>query len=295
VRIADLPWYDLPELQAATDAWWSGIAGHLRRLGVDRVPDRLQRDGCHIEHWQHRELLLSQACGYDVLYDAARWIVPIATPCYRQGSVAGPRYTSALVVRADSPRQNLGDLRGARFVVNEASSHSGNNAVRPLVAPRCEGGRFFAAVHTTGSHTDSLGAVQRGTADAACIDTVVLELLHRVRPQALHGLRVMATTAAAWAPPYVTSVHSGAPVRQALRRALAAAVQDPALAGCRAALLIDGFEVLPDGAYGALAAFEQPALDAGYFELPAPALSPLSRAGLQPRAAWVPPGRQASG
>jgi ABC-type phosphate/phosphonate transport system substrate-binding protein len=278
VRIADLPWYDLPELQAATDAWWDGIAGHLRRLGVDRVPDRLQRDGCHVERWRQRDLLLSQACGYDVLYDAAQWIVPIATPCYRAGGNRGPRYTSAVVVRDDSSRQHLGDLRGARFVVNEASSHSGNNAVRPMVAPRCEGGRFFADVHTSGSHTDSLGAVQQGTADAACIDMVVFELLQRVRPGALHGLRVLATTAAAWAPPYVTSVHSGPELRHTLRCALSAAAQDPRLVECRAALLIDGFEVLPDGAYRSLAAFEQPALAARYFELPAPATSPLSRA-----------------
>jgi hypothetical protein len=31
---AALPMYDLPELQAATDAWWAGIArAEARRLG----------------------------------------------------------------------------------------------------------------------------------------------------------------------------------------------------------------------------------------------------------------------
>lgn len=278
MRIAELPWYDLPELQAATDGWWCGIARHLRAHGVDRVPDRLQRDGCHVARWQHQDLLLSQACGYDVLYDAARWIVPVATPCYRASGTRGPRYTSAVVVREHGTHRRLADLRGARFVVNEASSHSGNNAMRPLVAPRCHEGRFFGSVEATGSHTDSLDAVQRGTADAACIDGVVLDLMQRVRPQALHGLRVLATTAATWAPPYVTSVHSGPELRRALRSALAAAVRDADLAEHRSALLIDGFEVLPDGAYGALAEFEVPALTARYFELPAPATSPLARA-----------------
>jgi hypothetical protein len=76
----------------------------------------------------------------------------------------------------------------------------------------------------------------------------------------------------------VTSVHSGPELRHTLRCALSAAAQDPRLVECRAALLIDGFEVLPDGAYRSLAAFEQPALAARYFELPAPATSPLSRA-----------------
>lgn len=278
MRIADLPWYDLPELQAATDAWWRGIASHLRRLGVDRVPDALQREGCHVARWRHRDLLLSQACGYDVLYDAAPWIVPVATPCYRVGGVQGPRYRSAVVVRDDGPQRTLADLRGARFVVNEASSHSGNNAARPLFAPRCTNGAFFATVAASGSHTDSLGAVQQGDADGACIDLVVWELLQRVRPQALHGLRVLATTAPTWAPPYVTSRRAPRPLRQALGRALLAAAQDRELADCRAALCIDGFEVLPENAYRDLAEFERPALAARYFELPAPAASPLSRA-----------------
>jgi hypothetical protein len=100
VRIADLPWYDLDELAPATDAWWRGIASHLRRLGVDRVPDHLSRDGSHIARWQHCELLLSQACGYDVLYDAADDIVPIATPRYLAEGCEGPRY------RMPAPRRS---------------------------------------------------------------------------------------------------------------------------------------------------------------------------------------------
>src|SRR5262245_51271215 len=92
LRIADLPWYDLDELVSATDGWWRGIASHLRRLGVDRVPDILSRDGSHVARWQDADLLLSQACGYDVLYDAASDIVPIATPRYLAEGCEGPRY-----------------------------------------------------------------------------------------------------------------------------------------------------------------------------------------------------------
>ncbi|MBL9079788.1 MAG: PhnD/SsuA/transferrin family substrate-binding protein [Planctomycetes bacterium] len=278
MRIADLPWYDLPELQAATDAWWRGIAAHLRDRGVDRVPDVLSRDGDHAARWRHPDLLLSQACGYDVLYDAAAWIVPVATPCYRLGGACGPHYDSAVVVRADAPWRRVGDLRGTRFVVNEASSHSGTNAVRPLVARQSRAGRFFADVAATGSHTDSLSAVQRGEADAACIDRVVWTLLERVRPAALAGLRVIATTARAWAPPYVTSRRTEPALRAALAAALVAAAGDPALAAPRAALCLEGFTVLPDDAYRDLAQFERPALAAAYFELPAPDASPLSRA-----------------
>lgn len=282
MRIAELPWYDLPELRSWTDAWWRGIARHLRRRGVDRVPDALQRDGDHAARWRHPDLLLSQACGYDVLYDAAPWLVVVATPRYLTGGAGGPRYRSVVVVRDDAPWRDLADLRGARFVVNEASSHSGNNALRPLVAQRCRSGRFFAHVAASGSHRDSLAAVQRREADAACIDHVVWELLHRLRPAARDGLRVLATTEPAWAPPYVTSRRTPSALVAVLREALFAAAADPELAEARAALCLDGFTVLPDDAYADLSRFEAPALAAGYYELPAPASSPLSRGGVGP-------------
>jgi ABC-type phosphate/phosphonate transport system substrate-binding protein len=278
-RIADLPWYDLGELVDATDAWWRGIAGHLRAFGIDRVPDALSRDGSHVERWRHRDLLLSQACGYDVLYDAADDLVPVATPCYAAEGCQGPRYRSIVVVRGDRPFRALADLRGHRAAVNEAASHSGTNALRALVAPLSRGGTFFSAVLITGSHTDSLAAVCEGVVDVACIDAVVLALLRRNRPDALRGLRPVACSAPALAPPYVTSVHTPPAVRAVLQRALAAAFADPALERQRRALLLRDFVSLPGSAYAELEAFEEPALAADYFELPAPMRSPLCRLG----------------
>lgn len=278
MRIADLPWYDLDELVDATDGWWRGIAGHLRRLGVDRVPEGLSRAGSHVERWQHRDLLLSQACGYDVLYDAADDIVPIATPCYLAEGCEGPRYRSIVVVRTASPFRSLAQLRGMRVAVNEAASHSGTNALRSVVAPLSRDGVFFREVLVTGSHSDSLAAVHAGDVDVACIDTIVLALLRRARPAAVRGLRPIVCTASALAPPYVTSTRTPEPLRRLLQQALGAAARDPALAGHRRALLLEDFVFLPATSYAELEAFEEPALAAGYFELPAPSRSPLARA-----------------
>jgi ABC-type phosphate/phosphonate transport system substrate-binding protein len=279
VRIADLPWYDLDEIVAATDAWWGGIARHLRALGIDRVPEQLSRDGSHLDRWRDPELLLSQACGYDVLYDSRDDIVPIATPCYAAAGCEGPRYRSVVIVRAEDRRRDVDQLRGTRVAINEASSHSGTNALRPLVAPHARDGVFFAAVLETGAHTDSILAVRDGRADVACVDAVVLALLRHSRPGALRGLRPLASTAPALAPPYVTSARSPLPVRAALQAALRAALHDPELAACRATLLLRDLEFLPPASYEELAAFEAPALAAGYFELPAPHRSPLGCSG----------------
>ncbi len=277
MRIAELPWYDVPDLVPATDAWWRGLARHLRAAGVDRVPDTLARDGSYLERWRHPDLLLSQACGYDVLYDSADDLEPIATPCYLAEGCEGPRYRSIVVVRGDRPFRRLEDLRGGRVAINQASSHSGTNALRPLVAPLARGGVFFGAVVETGSHTDSLAAVQQGEVDVACIDAVVLALLRRVRPAALRALRPIACTAPALAPPLVTSRRSPLPLRAALRTALRAALHDPDLAAARQALLLGDFVFLPGSCYEELAVFEESALAVGWFELPAPARSPLAR------------------
>lgn len=277
MRIADLPWYDVDELTPATDAWWRGIARHARALGIDGVPDDLSRDGSHLERWRRPELLLSQACGYDVLYDSADDLVPIATPCYAAEGCEGPRYRSIVVVRADRPWRAVRDLRGTRVAINEASSHSGTNALRPLVAPLAVGGTFFAAVVETGSHSDSLAAVRAGEVDVACVDAVVLALLRRARPGAVAGLRPIACTTTALAPPYVTSRHTDAATRQRLQQALRAALDDPELAACRQALLLRDCVFLPAACYEELVQFEEPALAAAYFELPAPQRSPLCR------------------
>lgn len=279
MRLAQLPWYDLPEARRATDTWWAGIAGHLRRLGVQDVPAELARGGSHVDRWHHRDLLLSQSCGYDVLYDSAHAIVPVLTPCYAVPGCEGPRYSSEVMVRSDAPFRSVEDLRGARAAVNEPTSHSGSNALRPLIAPSSTAGTFFADIVMTGSHAASMRLLQDDQVDVACVDVVFLAMARQRRPQALAGLRTVARCSLAPAPPYVTSVHSSAALVQQLRSALRAAVQDPELAAVRAELFLADFVELPAIAYRELQDWEHPALLAGYRELPAPRRSPLSGQG----------------
>jgi ABC-type phosphate/phosphonate transport system substrate-binding protein len=272
--VAALPWYDFAELRPATDAWWSGIAGHLRRFGVDGVPEQLTRDDTHAESWRRPELLLSQACGYDVLYDAADDIVPIATPCYAAEGCEGPRYRSYVVVRADRPWRTVDELRGRVVAVNEASSHSGNNAMRPHIAPLQVDGVFFRDVLVTGSHRQSLLALETGDVEVACVDAVVLALLRRVLPDAVRGLRKITCTQPALAPPLVTSRHTPPELRSTLQQALTAAMRETRLQPVREALLLRDLAFYPPAAYAELEDFEAPALAVGYRQLPAPARSP---------------------
>ncbi len=88
--LASLPMYDLPEVTAATDAWWSGVASALQRAGVDAVPEALTRDP-DVDVWNSRELLLSQTCGYTLTHALAGVIELVATPVYSAGGCSGAK------------------------------------------------------------------------------------------------------------------------------------------------------------------------------------------------------------
>lgn len=276
-RVANLPWYDFPELEAATDALWSGVAARLRAAGLADVPERLARDGDYLAQWRDPRLLLSQACGYDVLYDAQEFLRPVAVPRFRLADCPAGTYRSAIVVRAAGGARTLDDLRGGIAVVNDRTSHSGTNAWRPCLAAQSRAGRFFREVKVSGDHVTSLEMVAGGAADAACVDVVVLELCAKFRPESLDGLREIDRTPPAPAPPWVTSRATDPAIVAALAQALAETLAAPENEWIRAALLIDGVLPCDETTYHPLRDFERTALALDYFELPAPDRSPLGR------------------
>jgi ABC-type phosphate/phosphonate transport system substrate-binding protein len=261
---ASLPMYDLPEVRPAQTVLWAGLARHLAHEGVAEVPAALACEEPAAVLWRRPDLLLSQCCGYDLVNGPAGALRPLATPCYDAPGCAGPRYRSLVVVSESSPAGGLEDLRGRVCVINGWGSHSGMSALRALLAPLAEDGRFFAEIRVSGAHSASLAMVARGEADAAAIDCVVHALLARHRPAALRGTRRLAETASAPAPPFVTAAGAGADVVARLRAALTRTFDDPALAAARADLLLAGVEILPPAAYDRIKAFERYAARHGY-------------------------------
>jgi len=276
--IANLPWYDFDELEAATDAWWRGVRRHLEDRGLRGAPERLARDGDYAEQWRSPDLLLSQACGYDVLYDARDDLQVLAAPVYAAPGCEGGGYRSAILVRADSRVHDLAGLRGSICVINDRRSHSGTNALRPCVAPLSTAGRFFAQVRESHSHRGSMRMVACGEADVACVDGVVLGLCDQIGENWRSRFRVLQWTELAPAPPYVASRRLGVHLTARLRGALRAAIADPALRQVRARLLLKGCEPASLKTYESLRVFEESAILHGYQELPAPDRSPLTEA-----------------
>ena len=192
MTFASYPMYELPENRDAVDVWWSGLARCLRSAGCERVPDRLERRDDAPARWCDDDLLFSQTCGYPLTHALKGRVRVIATPCYRAPGCDGPSYSSAIVVRADDPAQDLADLAGRRAAFNAPHSQSGYNALRHRLAPIARGKPFFSACLETGGHAASLAAVADGRADVAAVDCITWALLRRYRPDSISPLRILA-------------------------------------------------------------------------------------------------------
>lgn len=254
--------YDLAVVRAATDAWWQGLARHLRVAGIAYVPAALARDP--VADWTAADLLLSQTCGYPLTHALAGRIEPLCTPAYAAPGCDGAWYASALVIRADSDATGLADLRDGTCAFNTPDSHSGCNVLRRMIAPLAGGMSFFAGVLETGSHAASIESVAHGEADLCAVDTVTHELMRRHEPARLAGTRVLEYSPLAPGLPYIAgsavTAGDGARMRDAIFNALA----DPGLATTRDTLLITGAEALPIEAYATIPAMEDEAVGLGY-------------------------------
>lgn len=263
--LASLPMYDLPVVRAATDAWWAGLARHLRAAGVREVPDTLQREPAPA--WTDPRLLLSQTCGYPLTHALAGRVSLVGTPCYDAPGCEGPRYASALVVAAAADARELADLRGGVCACNQRESHSGYNVLRRLVAPLADGTDFFANVVETGSHAASIAVVAEGRADLCAVDAVVHALLSRQAPEALARTRVLGFSPTAPGLPCIAGPRVAPDTVARMRDAIEAAVSDPGLAAARAELRISGFAALEPADYDEIATMEREAGVMGYPQL----------------------------
>ena len=264
---ASLPMYDFPEVRAATDAWWRGVAGHLRHAGIADVPDRLLRRDDLIEQWSDPGLVLSQTCGYLLTHQLIGRARAVATPHYGVPGCAGPRYSSVILARAAHPGRTPGDFHHAVAVFSRSYSHAGYNSLRGLIAPLAGGTSFFADVICSGSHVDSIAALTSGAADLATIDCILYAFMRRFRPAALEGTRHLGFTPAAPAAPYIVPSGSSPDRVSRVRDALRAAVADPSLAGARHDLYLTGFDFEDAPDYAAMIDVENAAVTLGYPEV----------------------------
>jgi ABC-type phosphate/phosphonate transport system substrate-binding protein len=259
--------YDLTELRPQTDALWLHLARAMRRAGVKDVPDSLTRQARCQELWSPPNLLFSQTCGYPMVGEYRLVLRPLAVPRYSARGCRGSKYCSAIVVREETEGRGLGAFRGAVCAVNSPDSQSGYNALRALIAPLAENGRFFSRVKLTGSHLCSIQSVAAGNADICAVDCVTHALLDRYRPSALQGTRVLSYTPRCPGLPFVTRTDLDADQFERLRAAVREALGDPQGEAIRHALFIAGVDDAEAEEYRVILQMESAAAASGYGEI----------------------------
>lgn len=227
-----------------------GVADYLSRSGGLRV-DLLEG-----VPWAEQERMLDRGeaelgamCG--LLYTRkAAWLellaAPVPTPARYQGR---PIYFSDVVVPRGSRFETFADLRGARWLYNDRGSFSGYALLRAHLAALGETGAFCGPIAESGGHLRSIELLAAGLADAAAIDSTVLDLELRRRPALAEQIRVVATLGPHAIPPLVMARRLPPAQKERLRAALLRMHQDPAGRAALAGGLVERFVVVADADY----------------------------------------------
>jgi phosphonate transport system substrate-binding protein len=188
--------------------------------------------------WQERERLLDRGeaqigfiCGLPYVRKADGSdpaIELLAAPVMAGARYRGrPIYFSDVVVRRESPYKAFVELRGASWSYNEPGSQSGYNLIQYHLATLGERSGYFSRVVEAGAHQTSLRMILDGEIDASAIDSTVLELELKLRPELAPHVRVIESLGPSPIPPAVVSRRLPLALREALRRALLGMHRDP--------------------------------------------------------------------
>lgn len=236
VPVAALPMYDWPEVRPATDAFWACLRAALLARGI-AAPARLTRGAAP---WRDPGLVLGQTCGLPYRQGLHAHVTLIGAPDYGLDGCPSGHYRSALVVRADDPRERPRDFARARYACNATASQSGHAALAEALGPLAPDRGLL-----TGAHRASVIAVADGRAEIAAIDAVSWRLARAWEPAAAR-LRVLGWTRPGPGLPMITA-HGRDPGPFAA--AICAAITE--LAPCHhAALGLAGFVPLRPADYG---------------------------------------------
>ncbi len=258
------------EAQAA-GAWQALLAWVAARAGVALRYVELAPGESLEALWRRPDLGCALMCGYpwatwdDTVAPRPRALavpVPDVPEAQRQ-----PVYRTCIVVRADSPINSTGALRGARFAYTTPGSQSGYQAIRHALALRRDartGRNFRAMVGPLVTPRRVVDAVLDGTADAGPLDSYWLEILRRNEPGTAQRLRVLEATPWTPAPLFVCAAAVPADEATAVAEALVAAGRAAALVTARAKLALADIATAAPGTYAVLASRARAADDLGY-------------------------------
>lgn len=179
-----------------------------------------------------------------------RLLEALAAPVLRGERYGGrPVYYSEVVVRRDSPIHSFAELRGRSWSYNEPWSHSGYGITRYHLVRLGETRGFFAAVVDAGFHERSLELVCSGAVDASAVDSHVLAVLLRDRPELADRLRVVESLGPSTIQPLAAARRLPQSLREDIRGALLEVDGEPEAREPLDHALVDRFVAVEDASY----------------------------------------------
>lgn len=167
-------------------------------------------------------------------------------------------YHSLLLVPADSPAQEMADLRGGVFAFTDPISTSGRNypvfLVQQLGATPAT---FFARTFYTYSHDDAIHAVANHVADGAAVDSLVYQYAIAREPELAEKVRVIHQSPAFGIPPVVISPEMRPQLVAQLQSILIHMADDRAGQTALSVAGIERFVLIDDTAYDSVRTLEE--------------------------------------
>ena len=250
----------LPVYQAITD-----LVG--RRLGIDtELVVETSYESC-----ERDENEVCFVCSLPYVTFERRGLdlaVPVAAPVLEGARYGGlPIYFSDVIVRRDSPFRTFRDLRGRSWAYNEPLSHSGYGITRFHLVSIGETDGFFGSVLEAGFHHEAVDMVARGDVDGSAIDSQVLAIEVRDRPELADRLRVVEALGPSTIQPVAVSKRVPEDLREAIRGVLVTMAEDEGARDRLAAGLIDRFVPVGPAAYDDIRMMLDACERAGFLEL----------------------------
>ena len=125
-----------------------------------------------------------------------------------------PVYFSDVIVPANSPVAEFGDLRRRSWAFNEPDSHSGYLITLSTLVEMAETPAFFERWEMTGFHEESIRKVAAAQVEGSAVDSHVLGVEMRDHPELADRIRVICTLGPSTIQPLVATAAVPASLRQ---------------------------------------------------------------------------------
>lgn len=174
----------------------------------------------------------------------------VAAPVIEGSRYEGrPIYFSDVIVPASSAVTSFEELRGKAWACNGFDSHSGTLVVLHRLLQIGESGAFFGRVEVTGSHYASIERVAEGLVDGAAIDSQLLAVQLRDRPELGEQIRVITSLGPSTMMPLVAAADVPESLRSEVGEVVTGLGDGAVDRDGLGAGLISGFARLDDAAY----------------------------------------------